>query len=85
MIARLPKLPGLIAKTSRVFFGKISGLLYGQVVAEFPVGWGKARTGLRFDEGSATAVGGRSQGLIPGHQIATNNNFRRVSSPSAIL
>src|SRR5215469_10073031 len=54
-----------IAKTSHVdcqnfpaLFGKISGLLYGQVVAEFPVGWGKARAGLRFEEGSATAVRG---------------------------
>jgi hypothetical protein len=79
-----------IAKTSRVdcqnfpaLFGKISGLLYGQVVAEFPVGWGKARAGLRFDEGSATAVRGRSQGLIPGRQ-ATYNNFRRASSSGAI-
>ena len=60
MIARLPKLPGS--------FWKNIGLLFGQVVAEFPAVGVKHGRGLRFDERSVTAVGGRSKGLTPGHQ-----------------
>jgi hypothetical protein len=53
-----------IAKTSHVdcqnfpgIFGKISGLLFRQVVAELPIGWGKARAGAEIcDEGSVTAA-----------------------------
>jgi hypothetical protein len=83
MIARLPKLPGLIAKSSRFFLEKYLTYSSRHGVAEFAAGGGKAWTGLRFDEGSATAVRGRSQGLIPGRQ-GTYNNFRRDSSSSAI-
>ena len=74
----------LIAKTSRVFLEKYPAYSSGHGVAEFGVGGVKHGRGLRFDEGSATAVRGRSQGLIPGRQ-ATYNNFRRDSSSSAIL
>src|SRR6516165_9913915 len=68
-----------IAKTSRVdcqnfpvLSGKISGLLdragRGRIRPSIGVKHGR---GLRFDEGSVTAVGGRSQGLIPGAPTAT--------------
>jgi hypothetical protein len=68
MIARLPKLPMLIAKTSRVFLEKYPAYSSEQLWQNFAVGWGKARAGLRFDEGNVMALGGRSLGLIPGHQ-----------------
>ena len=84
MIARLPKLPMLIAKTSRVFLEKYRACSTGRSWQNCLSVGVKHGRGLRFDEGSATAVRGRSQGLIPGRQ-ATYNNFRRVSSSSAIL
>jgi hypothetical protein len=84
MIARLPTLPMLIAKTSRFFLEKYPAYSTGHGVAEFAAGGGVGVKHGPLDEGSATAVRGRSQGLIPGRQ-ATYNNFRRDSSSDAIL
>jgi hypothetical protein len=48
MIARLPKLPVLIAKTSQVFLEKYPAYSSGHGVAEFAVVGGKARTGAEI-------------------------------------
>ena len=70
MIARLPKLPGSFWKNIglalRAGRGRMNSLSVGV----------KHGRGLRFDEGSVTAVGGRSKGLTPG----TNSDLQQLSS-----
>ncbi len=51
-----------------VFWEKYPAHSSGQVVAEFAIGWGIARAGVRLDEVSAWAVGVVHSLLIPNHR-----------------